>query len=157
MRKRLLGRFDRGTAFTNCWARCVVGALAPLLILASPLEVRPVRTASVYEAQGGELSAREAARHIGELATVCGTVASARYAARSRGQPTFLNFDQPYPNQLFTVVIWGDARRAFPEPPERAYEGKRICVSGRIESYRGLPQIVVQSPSAIRIAGTTGR
>jgi len=49
-----------------------------------------------------DISPAEAAKHIGEKATVCGVVASARYASRSKGQPTFLNLDKPYPNQIFT-------------------------------------------------------
>jgi len=47
------------------------------------------------------ISAPDAAAHIGETATVCGTVVSANYAVKSKGQPTFLNFDRPYPNQIF--------------------------------------------------------
>lgn len=50
------------------------------------------------------LAAPEAKGHIGERATVCGKVASTRYAATTRGKPTFLNLDQPYPNPLFTVL-----------------------------------------------------
>ncbi|GIV04292.1 MAG: hypothetical protein KatS3mg015_3122 [Fimbriimonadales bacterium] len=101
--------------------------------------------------QARTYSAVEAKDHVGETATVWGTVASTRYAAQSRGQPTFLNLDAPYPNRLFTVVIWGEARASFAEPPERAYRGKRICVTGLIETYRGVPQIVVRTPAVIRI------
>ena len=102
-------------------------------------------------AQERALTAAEANDHVGETATVCGVVASARYAASSRGQPTFLNLDQPYPNQLFTVVIWGSARGAFPMAPEVAYRAKRICVTGLIDTYRGSPQIAVRDPAAIRV------
>jgi hypothetical protein len=51
------------------------------------------------------LSSGEAAQHVGEHATVCGTVVSGHYAARSKGQPTFLDFDQPYPNSAFKALI----------------------------------------------------
>jgi hypothetical protein len=44
-----------------------------------------------------KLTAAEAKDHIGERATVCGRVASTRYAVTSRGKPTFLNLDKPYP------------------------------------------------------------
>jgi len=33
--------------------------------------------------------------------TVCGEVASTHYAVRSRGNPTFINLDKAYPNQIF--------------------------------------------------------
>jgi hypothetical protein len=51
------------------------------------------------------LSAFEAAQRTGQRATVCGVVASARFSQRSRGEPTFLNFDNPYPDQDFTVLL----------------------------------------------------
>jgi hypothetical protein len=57
-----------------------------------------------------ELTSQQAASHVGETATVCGTVASANYAVRTNRQPTFLNLDQPYPRQVFTIVIWGSDR-----------------------------------------------
>jgi DNA/RNA endonuclease YhcR with UshA esterase domain len=94
------------------------------------------------------ISANEARNHVGENATVCGEVASAHYAARSRGNPTFINLDRPYPNQVFTVVIWGNDRPKFGDP-EANYSGKRICVTGRITMYRGAPETVVHNPSQI--------
>src|SRR5262245_60066300 len=75
------------------------------------------------------ISAQDAAAHIGETATVCGTVVSANYAVKSKGQPTFLNFDRPYPNQIFTVMIWGNDRAKFGEP-ENVMLGKKLCASG---------------------------
>ena len=96
------------------------------------------------------ISAAEAKDHIGQKATVCGDVASSHYAARTRGNPTFLNIDKPYPNQIFTVLIWGSDRSKFGNP-EGDYRDKRICVSGKISEYKGVPEIVAYEPSQIRI------
>lgn len=96
------------------------------------------------------LSAEEAAGHVGETATVCGVGASAKHATSVRGQPTFLNLDRPYPNQVFTVVIWGSDRAAFGQP-EVAYQNKRICVTGLVESYKGKPEIIARRPSQIEV------
>lgn len=95
------------------------------------------------------LSAEEAKNHVGENATVCGVVASARHAPEVRGQPTFLNLDKPYPNRVFTIVIWGDDRARFGQP-DTEYAGKRICVTGVIESYKGRPEIVARQPEQVR-------
>jgi DNA/RNA endonuclease YhcR with UshA esterase domain len=97
-----------------------------------------------------KLSTNEAKDHIGETATVCGTVASARYAASTKGQPTFLNLDKPYPNPVFTVLIWGENRSKF-GTPESAYKGKRVCVTGKITDYKGAPEIVAHDPKEIKI------
>jgi micrococcal nuclease len=102
-------------------------------------------------AQGEYANPIDAHKYIGMQKTVCGVVASATYAMRSRGKPTFLNLDQPYPNEIFTVVIWGSDRNKFKNPPEIFLKGKRICVTGIIETYLGKPQIVVGSPDQVTV------
>ena len=94
-----------------------------------------------------EIGPGEAFRHIGETGTVCGTVASAHYASRSRGQPTFLDMGSAYPNEPFTALIWGEDRGKFGLPEMLA--GHKLCVTGQISEYRGRPEIVVRNPSQI--------
>lgn len=118
--------------------RCFVPALMLALFLAAPAFSQK------------KLSATEAKDHIGETATVCGNVVSTRYAASTKGQPTFLNLDKPYPNQIFTVVIWGSNRSKF-GAPESDYRGKRICAAGKITEYRGIPQVVADDPAQITV------
>ena len=96
------------------------------------------------------LTATEAKDHIGEQGTVCGKVVSTRYAESSRGSPTFLNFDQPYPNQVFTLLIWGSDRSKFGDP-ETSYRGKRISVTGKLTSFKGVPEVVASEPAQIKM------
>jgi len=91
-----------------------------------------------------KLSAQDAKNHIGENATVCGTVASEHFAGNTKGQPTFINLDEPYPRQIFTVLIWGSDRSAFGKIPAK------LCVTGTISAYRGVPEIIARTPSQIR-------
>ncbi len=107
--------------------------------------------ACVAAAQKEPIPASEAAAHVGEKATVCGTVAGAAHFDRLRGEPTFLNFDRPYPAQSLTVVIWGENNRKFERPPHQLFSGKDICVTGTIETYKGKPQIEVRDPSQITV------
>jgi DNA/RNA endonuclease YhcR with UshA esterase domain len=97
-----------------------------------------------------QISASEAKKHVGERATVCGRVASARYAMKSSGSATFINLDRAYPNQIFTIVIWGSDRQKFGDP-ETSFSGKRVCVSGEITLYRGAAETTVHEPSQITI------
>jgi hypothetical protein len=97
-----------------------------------------------------KLTAAEAKDHIGQQSTVCGKVASTRYAATSRGKPTFLNLDKPYPSQVFTILIWGENREKFGTPEEK-YRDKQVCVTGKVTEYRGEPEIVVSDPQNIEI------
>lgn len=96
------------------------------------------------------LAPSQAKDHIGEKATVCGKVASTRYAATTRGKPTFLNLDKAYPNQVFTVLIWGESREKF-GTPEATYLDKQICATGKIAQYRNAPEIVVTEPRDIEV------
>jgi len=97
-----------------------------------------------------KLYAAEAKEHFGETATVCGEVVSANYAGSSKGHPTFLNLDKPYPKPIFTVVIWDENRSKFGKP-EQDYKGKQICVSGKITAYAGSPEMVVSDPRQIKV------
>jgi hypothetical protein len=100
---------------------------------------------------GATLTPLQAKDHVGENTTVCGVVASATFAARTKGSPTFLNLDQPYPQHIFTALIWGSERPKFGRP-EETYKGKRLCVTGTIKAFRGVPEIVVTDPSQLREA-----
>lgn len=106
--------------------------------------------ATTTQTQTGKISAAEAKNHIGEKVTVCGKVVSARFAKDSKGQPTFLNLDEPYPNHIFTIVIWGSNRDKFGNV-EAKYRIKDVCVTGKIASYQGKPEIDVNDPSQIEI------
>ncbi len=113
---------------------------------------RLIATAAValwpFIAHAANITPVDAAKHVGETATVCGTVASATYAEQSRGEPTFLNLDRAYPNQIFTAVIWGENRAAF-GAPETTLLGKHICTTGMIQMFRGRPEIILHSKNQL--------
>jgi DNA/RNA endonuclease YhcR with UshA esterase domain len=120
-----------------------------VLRLLSLLALCFVTNLSVH-AQTAKISAGEAKSHVGEKTTVCGNVVSIRYADKSKGQPTFLNLDEPYPKQIFTILIWGSDRSKFGDP-ENKYRDKRVCVTGTITNYRGIPEITASDPTKIEI------
>jgi hypothetical protein len=110
---------------------------------------------AVPAAPGGALStipAEQAQHHIGETNTVCGLVASARYFDSTKAKPTLLNFVRPYPDHAFSVMIPNSARSKFKDPPEDAFNGKTVCVTGAIIDYKGKPEIVVKDPSQMVIS-----
>jgi len=98
--------------------------------------------------KAADLDVEGAAHHVGETATVCGVVASGKFDADLPSQPTFLDFGKPYPDQVFTAVIFGGDRTKF-GTPERSLRGKRICVSGKIQEKNGLPQIILNDPKQL--------
>ncbi len=99
-------------------------------------------------AHADPLAPEDAAKHVGERATVCGLVASAKYAAQSGGRPTFLDFGKPYPNATFTALILGTDRPKF-GTPEKTVQGKQVCVTGEIRLYGGKPEIRLTDPKQL--------
>jgi endonuclease YncB( thermonuclease family) len=89
--------------------------------------------------------------HMGETVTTCGPVGSTRYLVDTDGQPTFINLGRPYPDQDLTVVIWGSDRAGFGAPPESTYRDRTLCVTGKLRTQRGKPQINVRDRSQLVI------
>ncbi len=109
---------------------------------ASRLLLLSVLAIAVAPIAAQTISAADAKNHVGEKAKVCGKVASERTAPSSRGEPTFINLDAAYPNQVFTILVWGDDRQKVGALPR---EGSRVCATGLIQDYKGVPEIVVKS------------
>ncbi len=98
----------------------------------------------------GYFNTEQAASKVGGTFSIVGKVVSTKYLPNS--QATFLNLDQTFPNQIFTVIIWKDGRRNFSYKPEEELDGKYIVVTGKVElDKNGVPGIVVKSEEDIRI------
>jgi hypothetical protein len=104
----------------------------------------------------GPVSPQAAGELVGEWGQVCGRVAEAVQVPDIGGKPTFLNFGRAHPSQSFTAVIWGDDRKRWKKSPESLYQGQSICVTGTVERHEGTPQIVVSSPTKIRVHRGSG-
>ena len=96
---------------------------------------------SLAPAFAQSITATEAASHIDQHATVCGRIAGEHTAYRSNGRPTFIDIDQPYPNQIFTVLIWSEDRANVGDLPRSG----RFCATGTIKEYRGRPEMIIRN------------
>lgn len=101
-------------------------------------------TASGPAKDSAEYTALEAARHIGETATVTDKVEDAYQA---KGGNIFLNMGGKHPNEAFTVFVPASASAEFKDV--KIYDGKTVSVTGKIEDHKGKPQISIKSPSDI--------
>lgn len=70
---------------------------------------------------------------------------------RSNRQPTFLDLGADYPNNLLTVIIFGENRQKFTGFPEVLFTNKNICVTGKLEDFKGRPEIIVSNPDQIKV------
>jgi hypothetical protein len=96
-----------------------------------------------------EITAAEASNHVGENTSVCGLVASVHQVRRSRGKPTLIDLDKPYPGQEFTILIWDKDRPAFGNIRSKC-NGRQVCAFGVISNYRGKPEMVLHGPDALQ-------
>ena len=96
------------------------------------------------------IPATEAAKHIGDSVTICDKVDGARWLENAKNAPTFLNVAGAFPNQAFTIVIWEDVRKQFAYKPEEKLLDKKVCVTGRLEEYKGKPQIVLHQAAQLK-------
>jgi DNA/RNA endonuclease YhcR with UshA esterase domain len=86
----------------------------------------------------------EARKHVGETATIRGMVDGFHQSGKGN---IFLNMGGKYPNQAFTAFIPSGSAAQFPNAQQ--YEGRTVAVTGKIQSYKGKPEIVVTSPAQI--------
>jgi hypothetical protein len=107
---------------------------------------RPSAEASAGGLGPGVYLDREAAAHVGETATVVGTVAT---VFRSPGGNLYINFGADYPRQTFTAVA------VAPAPPWTArldtLADKRVRVRGSIVNYRGRIEIELKDENQISV------
>ena len=89
---------------------------------------------------------RDAAEHYGKECTVEGTIV----LTRNTGKACFLNFSNDYKTD-FTAVIFASRFKNFPPSPEEYYRDKAVRVIGTVKQYQGKPEIVLDSPSQIKI------
>ena len=97
-----------------------------------------------------DIQPKDATKYIGQTVTVCGKIFGGKYLNTAKNTPTFLNMGAAYPNQLLTIVIWGDARKNFTYAPEEKLKNKTVCITGRVEMFKGKPQITAESESQIK-------
>ena len=98
------------------------------------------------------VSWQEAPDRVGESLSVRGGVVSGVYATDTDATPTYLNIGKDFPNDSrFVAVIFGDDRSNFSKPPEDTYEGKDVAVSGEVETFNGVAEIIVNHPNDITV------
>lgn len=126
----------------------------PLLVslaIAATALMLPAQPASGQAKSAGFIPPEQAVRHAGESGMVCGKVGKARFAENSEGEPTFLYMGGDFPRHTFTARIQGVDRAKFNPAPE-TLEGKDVCVVGDIQRDKSRAEIIVKSPSGLKLA-----
>ena len=138
------------------------GEYVALIIVLSPEAANSLQTAmvnlsvyspdqqgnSVTDALNTEQLLKTGYNYPGQTITVEGTIVTSYYAQGYKGEPTFLNFHDPYQGH-FTAIIWGEDRGSFPSHPESYYLNHKVRVAGKIQIYHGSPEMVLHDQEQI--------
>jgi hypothetical protein len=95
-----------------------------------------------------KIQASEAKANIGTNAVVTGKIAEVNKTEKL----VRLNFENPFPKQTFTAVIFADKMSLFSEVEK--LKDKTVEVSGKIVAYRERPQIVLTNASQLKVVSS---
>lgn len=88
------------------------------------------------------VSSKDAKNFIGETKIVTGKVASVFV---SKNGTVLINFDEKHPNATFVAVIKPENPVAY----DNIKEGVMLTISGKIEDYKGKPEIILTESAQI--------
>lgn len=91
------------------------------------------------------ISPLEATEYMGKYVTVKGLVVD----VYKSDKVAYLNFVEKYPNNPFTGVIFASSFGEFGDIAK--YEGREVEVSGRVSTFRGKPQMILDKLSQMKI------
>jgi hypothetical protein len=93
----------------------------------------------------GTIDYTEAPNHVGEYASVRGTLVEAYTSASGT---VFLDFCKSYKTCTFSGVIFADDVKQFGNLAR--YAGETVTLTGKISSYQGKAEIVLSDPSQLK-------
>jgi DNA/RNA endonuclease YhcR with UshA esterase domain len=102
---------------------------------------------TVATAKAETITACDANKHVGELVTVEGVVSDVHHA--KSGKATFINICGAFPNNGFSGVVFSDDAAKFPEID--LLKGKTVDITGRIKSYQGSTETILNDPAQLKI------
>jgi hypothetical protein len=113
-------------------------------LFAHGVVVGPAAPASAAQAEGAavKVDLADAQAHVGENVVVTAKV----YGYKALEGLTLVNLGAAYPNQVMTVVLRGEAMAIAGQ-----IDGKTIRVTGKVEMYKGKPEIIVRDPKLIAV------
>jgi hypothetical protein len=97
-------------------------------------------------AVAADIAVKDAAAHVGQMATVVGMVDNVH---RSRSNMIFVDMGGSYPNNAFSAVVLAKDAGKFPNL--MPLKGRKVGISGKIEIYRNKPEIVLHTADQVKM------
>jgi DNA/RNA endonuclease YhcR with UshA esterase domain len=115
---------------------------------ASTLPLLPANTNRAASSEGTvKIGAMQASKYYDQAMVVTGKVAQVTV----RPSITFVNLDQTGRDAPFTAVIFPENIGQFGDLQK--LQGQNVEISGTVTEYRNKPEIILESPSQIKVIG----
>lgn len=123
-------------------ATIAVSALVFTSIKSSQVPVAQIQNSTNKSAY---ISSLEAKDHVGSQQKVCGEIVQ----IKQFGKGVYLNFDNRFPRNDFSVVVWKSKLAEFKQNNTNlsSLRGEQVCVTGKITNYKGKQQIKLSNIS----------
>jgi S1/P1 Nuclease len=121
--------------------------LAALLNKLFPSPAAVVNFAELTKKYKNGIDVKDAMNYVGKEVTICARV----YSIRATTAITQVSVGEAYPNNPLTIIVFAKNYTNFTVPVEDMLKDKNICVKGKIELYKGKPQIIVEKPGEITV------
>lgn len=79
---------------------------------------------------------------------ICGTVVSTHKSGKGN---IFINLDKSFPKAIFSITIWSKDVLNFDYQPELFLMDKKVCVTGKVSEYNGIPSMYLNNQNKIQI------
>lgn len=113
--------------------------LVQALVLAFGLEL------AAAPARAQTIAPSEAQAHVGQTVTIEGAVSNVH---RLNSGITFIDLGGRYPDNVFTAVILAADAGKFSNLS--AFEGKTVDITGKVQLYKGKPEIVLNDAGQLK-------
>ena len=127
----------------------LVAALSMAAVIAFAQESKTAKSAKADKAPLKKIGALEATNFLNKTMIVTGKVARVSI----RPKIVYIDIDEAFPNSPFNGIVFPSATNQFPELAK--LKGKDVELSGKIASYQGKPQIVLNSSNQLHVVEQT--
>jgi len=103
-----------------------------------------------------EIKLEQVKDHVGDSVKLEGMIYGIKVFEDDDKNPTLsvINLGAAYPNQLLTIAVYPSYKTKDIVFPDERFMGGKAVVFGKIEMYKGKPQVVVRSPNQLYIVST---
>jgi hypothetical protein len=108
----------------------------------------PIENIATEAKAAKTVTLNELPNYEGETIQVCTKILDGK---SSKHSATVLNAGSDEQNEQLTILILEKDRNNFKAPPEIYYKDKSVCITGRVETYKGKPTITVKDERQIII------